>query len=360
MFPRNTGFILSLLLCVFAGTISVHAESPLLTPQENAWLRSRNNTIVVYPEKLNPPFSYQSASGILEGMSVDYIELVADKLGVTVQYLTPRSLSQILDDAAAGKGDVVITLTPTAEREKTFIFTEPYVTVPYVIVVRKDMPVRPNLSPADFIGKKLALINGSAVEMYMRQNFPRIVIVPVTDDEAALQQVVLGQADGAAMDVASLSFLLSKQVLSSVKSVGNIGYDFKPAFAMTKDKEILQSILEKGFAEITPAERKALAEKWVALPSEAKQPQGLIARLQSGNGILALYILVVIVLIGVLLALLRRRNMPRVQMAPRNTSEALHEELHELEAANQALQQEIDDVKHLEEDIEEKLKRLNE
>jgi ABC-type amino acid transport substrate-binding protein len=344
---------------MFFSAALAHADSSLLTPEENLWLRQRNNTIVVYPEQNNPPFSYQSASGVIEGLSVDYIELIAEKIGATVQYLTPRSRNQIITDATAGKGDVILTLTPNDEREKTFVFTESYITVPFVIVVRKDAQVKSTQTLADYNGKRIALVEGSAIEMYVRQNYPRVVVEDVTDDEAALQQVVLGQVDAATMDIASLSYLLSKQVLSSVKMAGMVGYSGRPSFAMTKNKEILQSILEKGLTQISAEERQILTDKWVSLPKE-KSEIGFFQHLQSGTGMLILYVLFAAVIVLSCIVLLRRRVPAWRHFQKTRDADKLHEELHELEAAQRTLSEELGQVQHLEADLEEKLKKLNE
>jgi ABC-type amino acid transport substrate-binding protein/cell division protein FtsB len=359
MIRRNLALLFTIACCVCTHALSAHAESQLLTPQENLWLRSRNNTIVVYPEKNNPPFSYQSASGVIEGLSVDYIELIAENIGATVQYLAPRSRVQIVDEAATGKGDVILTLAATAEAEQKYVFTNSYVTVPFVIVVRKDIQSRASSSLADYLGKRVALTAGSVIEGYVRQNYPRIVIEDVTDNEAALQQVVLGQVEAAVMDVASLSYLLSKQVLSSVKVVGNVGFDFTPSFAMTKDKQVLQTILEKGMTQISPQEKEALTEKWISLPAK-EESRGLLEHLQSSTGMFILYVFFVVVLIGLIMILMHRRKKRWSQFRKDSTIQELHDELNELEAANKTLSEEIEEVKHLEETIEEKLKRLNE
>ncbi|MBY0376779.1 transporter substrate-binding domain-containing protein, partial [Patescibacteria group bacterium] len=231
--------------------VSLAQTRGLLSPEETLWLKQRNNTIVVYPEQNNPPYSYQDPAGNLQGLSIDYLELIAEKVGAKIQYLTPRSRGQILSDVEKGKGDVIAFITANKDQDSQLLFTESYATVPVVIVVRKDFNKGSSLTLNDFNGKQVAMIDGSAIEDYVNINYPRVVREGVTDDEVGLQQVVLGEADAAVMDVASLSYYLSKQVLSSVKIAGNTGLDSRPAFAMTKDKGLLQSILEKGLSQIT-------------------------------------------------------------------------------------------------------------
>lgn len=330
----------------------------MLTAQEDAWLASRNKTIVVYPEKNNPPFSYQSASGALQGLAIDYIELVAEKVGAKVQYLTPRARNQLLDDIVQGKGDVLVTLSQNNEHASELLFTEQYVTVPVVLVVRKDFEKRATLTLTDFNGKRVAMIDSSAIESYTRENYPRVVVETVSDDEVALQQVVLGEVDAAAMDVASLSFLLSKQVLSSVKTAGSTGLDYSIAFAVPKEKQPLQSILEKGLSQISAGERALLADKWVALPGEAQESSPMREWLRSPEATVTLFVICGAIIVFVILALRRKRFFSYPFQRKREKIGELKSEIGELEETSRALTEELQHVKELEENIQQKLKDI--
>ncbi len=331
----------------------------LLSPEEVLWLESRNNTIVVYPEKNDPPFSYTSASGNIQGLSVDYMELVADKVGAKIQYLNPQARNQVLAEFAQGKGDVIPGLTQTNEKELTFLFTDSYVTVPTVIVVRKDFEKKA-LTLNDFNGKRVSVVAGSALLEYIRENYPRVVIEDVTDDEVSLQQIVLGEVDAGVMDVASLSYYLSKQVLNSVKIVGSTGYEYKPAFAVSKDKAILQSILEKGFTQITTNERTILNEKWIVVPGEEKPVDTFIARVEKVINIELLYVVFGLGVLLVIVFLLRfHRTGPSViTYAKTEGVNELKDEVEELEDANKKLALELKEIKEQDKKIAEKLESI--
>lgn len=356
---KNKLSIISVL--VFAVLVtSVFAQTKdLLTPEENLWLQQRNDTIVVYPEQNNPPFSYQNATGNIQGLSVDYIELIAEKIGAKIQYLTPRSRSQINTELLAGKGDVAF-FTPDRDKEGYLIFSESYITVPVVIVVRKDFDKRSGLTLNDFNGKRVAMIEGSAVDAYVNTNYPRVVREEVTDNEVGLQQVVLGEVDAAVMDVASLSFYLSKQVLSSVKIVGNTGLDYKPSFAMSKDKTILQSILEKGLSQISVNDRGLLADKWIALPGADAGEDPLLATLKDNFGVVTIYILFGIGIIAIIVLLLRRSSWRTRHFRKTTDINALKTEFSELEGESDILSHELQEVREEEEKLKEKLKTLGE
>ncbi len=336
------------------------AQTSLLTPEETLWLKSRNNTIVVYPEKNNPPFSYETASGALQGLSIEYIELIAEKVGAKIQYLTPRSQNQIISDMQQGKGDVTLSLASDKDTEPMFFFTDSYITVPVVIVARKDFEKNSGLSLSDFNGSRIAIVDGSAALSYVRQNYPRVVIENVTDDEVGLQQVVLGEVDAAVMDVASLSYLLSRQVLTSVKIVGDTGFEYQPAFAISKNKEMLQSIIEKGLSQISTNERTILAQKWVSLPGEQQNATTFWQRLQSNQSILILYMIFALGVIGIFILISHRRHIPWRYFKKKRAIDELHAEVVELEQTSKTLTEQLEEVKNLEEDIKTKIKNVSE
>lgn len=333
------------------------ADIDILTPQENLWLKSRNNTIVVYPEKNFPPYSYQNTSGIPQGLSIDYIEIIAQKIGAKLEYLPARSLSQVLEDVKNNsKGDVITSLTETKNREDFLYFSDTYVTSPAVIVVRKDREDMRNLTLSNLTGKKVAIGSKYAVEDFVRTNNPRVVIESVTDDEAGLQQVILGEVDAAIMDITSLSYYLSKQVLSSVKVAGSTGFEYQLAFAVPKDKVILQSILDKGLQQISTNDRKIITDKWVTLPSETKSTNPFLYYINRNFSTILLYILLVLIII-----LLIRKNQRHFVLKHHRKIDAtseLKEEVLQLEDTSKELMEELKDVKVLEDELKEKIRRI--
>jgi ABC-type amino acid transport substrate-binding protein len=350
-------FLPILLVFVLVRPLQAQVKN-LLTPEENLWLKSRNSTIVVYPEQNNPPYSYQNVSGNPQGLSIDYLELIAQKIGAKISYLTPRSHVQMLADIQNGKGDVVATLTPDSDREAYLLFTESYITVPAVIVVRKDIDSRMGLTLNDFNGKRVAVIASSALESYVHINYPRAVIEETTDDEVALQQVVLGEVDAAVMDVASLSYYLSKQVLSSVKIVGNTTFEYNPAFAVPKDKAILQGILEKGLSQVSTSDRAMLTEKWITVPGDQKNNNSFFIKIQNSLGFVTLAILFIAGTITIILVITRHRHSPLRYLRKKHAVDALKDEVAELEDASKSLIDELDSIKEMEKDIQSKIKEI--
>jgi ABC-type amino acid transport substrate-binding protein len=354
---------LSVLAIMIVPVFIISAQTKdLLTPEETLWLNSRNNTIVVYPEKSFAPFSYQSNSGTPLGLSVDYIEIIAEKVGAKIEYLPAKSLSQILEDVKLGKGDVITSLVDSPEKQDFIYFTDSYIDISSVIVVRKDSSIKNGITLNDLNGQKVAITSSRAVENFVSKNYPRIIISPVKDDEIGLQQVVLGEVDAAIMDIASLSFYLSKQVLSSVKVVGNTGFEYKLSFGVSKEKQILQSILDKGLTQISKNERSVLNEKWVVAPEEYKNDFWAIVRATLTNDIFQYNFFLFTIFILFIIFMKHKETYKshyKRLLKKKEDVEEVEEEVDKLEKMSDMLKEELDNIKETENKLKEKLESID-
>lgn len=333
-------------------------NADLLSPEEIFWLNSRNNTIIVYPEKNYPPFSYQSPGGNIQGLAIDYLELIAEKLEIKINYLSPQSRNQMISDLGLGKGDVATGFTESPNQNDSFIFTESYATVPTVIVVRKDATKKSDLNLTDFNGRRVSVVAGSALFYYIKENYPRVILEDVTDNEVSLQQIVLGEVDAGVMDVASLSYFLSRQVLSSVKIGGNTGFDYKLSFALLNDKPILQSILEKGLMQISIKERELFNEKWVTFPNQEKREDDFLSSIENNFDRISVYITLTLLLF-VIFVLLIRQNRRNIFLRKARNMKALKEEVKELEEANELLAEELKEIQDNEHNLKDQINEFH-
>jgi PAS domain S-box-containing protein len=66
-------------------------------------------------------------------------------------------------------------------------------------------------------------------------------------------------------NLATASYYIEKEGISNLRIAGESGYSYKMTFASRKDWPLLNSILEKGLAQISAAEKKAIYKKWIPL-----------------------------------------------------------------------------------------------
>lgn len=133
-----------------------------------------------------------------EGLEVDLGKLIADELGVDVEYsaVTTSTRGQLLD---SGDLDIVAaTFTITDERKLSYDFSEPYYTDAQSVLVLKDSGLK---TIDDFDGKKIAISAGGtekdSIEAITDAN---IEFVEFTDFSEAKMALTAGTVDGFAAD----------------------------------------------------------------------------------------------------------------------------------------------------------------
>lgn len=134
-----------------------HAADLLNTVKERG-------ALIVGVEGTYPPFNFvDPKTNQLEGFDIDVSRLLADKLGVKVEFVKTE-WSAILAGLSSGKFDVILNQVGiTPERQKTFDFSVPYVASSPQLILRKndDSDYK---SFADLKGKRLGVSQGSNYE----------------------------------------------------------------------------------------------------------------------------------------------------------------------------------------------------
>lgn len=364
---RFSYIFITLALFIYLRPLPVLAS--VLAPDQSIWLSKHKNTLVVRPEKNYPPFSFVSSSSSTKpkGMAVDYLDLVARKIGAHPTYMEAKSRSSILNDLKAGKEGIVLALSETDEYDEYMYFSEPFVSLPAVIVTRKDYKSGSSkeLTLGDFNAKQVAITEGYTVMDYVKSNYPRIILESTSDDEVGLQKLLLGEVDATVMDIASLSYYTSRDVLSYVTIAGQTGFEYELSFAIPKSMPELQDILNAGLKEITPSEKSIIKDRWITFPSkEKKQSSVFTMGTPIWIGVSVGAMIVILILLFIIIFHNKRHHRIHVASISRTHEKEkklaqLTQQLEELENANSILGENMDEIKNLEKAIQDKIAHIN-
>ena len=346
-------------------TSTVFADQVLLSPEQNAWLDQHKRTIVVQPQESNPPYVF-SGSGTakeIKGFSVEYLQAIAKKLNITIKFTDPAPLDQVFGSARERAGGIILSVTPTAEREQYLYFTDSYYETSAVVAVRKDFKSTKTVGTlADFSDKKVAVGNGYAVQGYIKANYPNVNIISVPDDQTGLQKLLLGDVDAVVMDFGSLSYYTTNDVLSYVKVFGRTGFEYKHSIAVPKSSPELVLILNQGLKSISDAERQVIVNKWlqITIPESIDKDRDVQSNTVSTLSLWLIFAGFVIFIIAtiVIVLLLRRRGVRYSRTSlhkSREVASEVKDELEELKLAREALKGDMEQIAALEKDIEKKI-----
>ncbi len=237
-----------------------------LTAREERWLRD-HKVIRTRIDTDWPPFEYKNAAGEYQGMAVDYLRILGERIGITLEPIPDIPWSEAVTWARARRVDAFPFLVPTPDREAYLDFTEPYVSSPLVIMTRSQAPFVGDLH--DLQNKTVAVEKDYFLHERLARDHPAIRLLPTESTLEALRAVSMGRADAYVGSLMVISHLLNKSGLTNLKVAAPTeygGYDL--SFAVRNDWPELLSIIEKGLRTITPQEHDRIRQEWVAVRYE--------------------------------------------------------------------------------------------
>lgn len=264
----------------FAAGAASGAEPGVLSPEQQAWVAAAPPTRFA-PESDYGPFVFVGADGQPQGLSVDMLRLVQQRSGLKLDWLPAQPLKDLLEAARRGQVDLLSSLRPTPERGEFLAFSQPYVSVPALVLVRTGdaLPVQGRAHVLDaFGGRRVAVGDGYAVEHFVRKAHPDVKWQAVRDDSAALRGLLEGRHDAAVVDAASASFLLQREGIVGLATAGEVGFAYELSFAVRRGQTTLLSVIDTGLRAATQAERRAIVERWMTpLPKLAEHSRAPVA-----------------------------------------------------------------------------------
>ena len=232
-----------------------------LSPTEQAWLNA-HPVIRVHNEWNWPPFNYNE-DGEPMGLSIDYMNLLASRIGIKVKYI-PGEWGELLDQAFNKKLDVMLNIVKTPERQKHLLYTDTYVKNPNVIITREESSISDTQS---LFGKKVAYPEGWFYDEVLKTTFPEIIRVPMKDTLETLKAIQFGKTDAALGELAVANYLIRENLLTGLAIKGTFESGNpeieKLNIAVRNDWPILATILDKALLSITPEEHRQLQSKWI-------------------------------------------------------------------------------------------------
>jgi len=238
------------------------APDTLLTAEEQAWV-AKHPVLLFAPERDFPPFSFVDSQGQHRGLSADVLDLVQEHTGLKFQAVAAGDRSNNVDRLKRREIDLLTSLRPTPEREQFIAFTSAYVSSPAVVLRRRGDRRAGDL--AKMAGQRVAVDRNSAAEAFVRQTYPDVVPVEVDIAAQGLRDLVTGDVDACAVNLATASYLIERDRLGGLRVAGETGYFSTLTLGYRKDWPMLGRVLEKGLAQISEPERATMIARWIPL-----------------------------------------------------------------------------------------------
>ncbi len=201
----------------------------------------------------------ETKSGLPMGYSVDYLKLLADRIGVNLEFYSAHWY-ELLNKIQTKDIDALNLVSKNRQRERYLALTKPVLSIQYSLI-----SLDPELSLSNLNGKILALGKNWSITTAIKAQYPNIKILEVNTSKQMLEAVAFGQADAAIDDFQTATYL-KKSLFFNQLNIKKIQQGLVQSNVLSlgfrKDLAMFVPIFEKAMASITASESHKLKEKW--------------------------------------------------------------------------------------------------
>ncbi len=207
------------------------------------------------------PMTFVDDDGNYRGITIDVLSQIRLRTGLNFEVREASNVNQLKQMVNHGEADMIGALTPSADRKQKLLFTRPYMTNAFVMVVRQLADSPANLS--EMQGKRLAVIEGTGLIDKIREQYPQIQLVMADNATEVLAMLQKGQADAALNTLVNSEYQIARFYRNSLRITSTVGN--APAylsFAVPDTDPELLSILDKVMLSIPPDELDVIGNLW--------------------------------------------------------------------------------------------------
>ncbi len=212
------------------------------------------------------PFEFMDEKQEHKGIAADYLALISERTGLEFEVAKNLSWPEAYDLALNGQLDALPAIGKTAERERHFLFSEPYYYFKRVIATR-DMDT--NISGMkDLEGLAVAVQRNSSHHSYLL-DYKNVNLSLYDSVEAALAAVATGEEVAFIGNLATTNYLIRANGMTNLRFVTFEAEKQQALYlAVRKDWPELVSIFNKASATITDQEKAEINNRWIALDTK--------------------------------------------------------------------------------------------
>jgi two-component system sensor histidine kinase EvgS len=248
--------------CLILLSGCIQTKEDLLTKKEREWLNNHPQQKIAI-NKNTPPFQFETDKNTISGISIDILQLLEKKLSYRFKKVNFSNWKEILNAGKQKEIDVILEIQKTTDRSKYFHFTQSYISLPHVILMRKDAQDLMFIDQME--GLKIAIVDNYAIHEHLNSLYPELSLIPFPDDLSCLQALSKQFVDAVITQQAYVTHLMHQENISDIKIVGNSGYDNVLAFGIIKEKAILARIINKGLKQISQKEKEQIYQSYIPL-----------------------------------------------------------------------------------------------
>ena len=243
------------------------AQADPLSSDQRDWLTQRGQLRVGLV--LQTPYAQlDRRAQQLSGANVDLINLMEKTLQVELLWRSYADQAELEKALVDGQIDFAPGLTQTPAGLRVWLYSDPYMRVPQLIVGEREGAGAVDLEKLD-AQVRVAVRMPSATADYLRSNYTHLNLQGVPLERQALQLLLSQQARYAVIDEAQLSRLSREAEFAGLAVVGDIGFPQLLRVASRRDSPQLADIISQALSAIPARDLEQLHTQWL----QPKYPQ---------------------------------------------------------------------------------------
>ncbi len=232
-----------------------------LDAAQRAWLQAHPQLRVGVV--LDAPYAQQDRRlQQLSGAHVELLDWIAGALQVSLQWRVYADQDELERAARAGEIDLAPGLGQTPSSLRDWLFSDPYLRVPRLLIGFRDGPGSVELERLGVL-EPVALRGPGAVSDYLRGTYPGLELQLTDSDREALRRVLGQEASYAVVDEAHLARLSREVEFSGFRVLADIGYPQLLRLATRRDLPELAGILDASLRALPAKQLDQLHERWL-------------------------------------------------------------------------------------------------
>lgn len=231
-----------------------------LSPSSQRWLSRHPVLRVGVWNNAIPPYMVEFEKGTYEGLSADYLAIIAKTMNLPVKITLYDTRQQMVDALRAGEIDLTPYYTQAANQDTHLELSIPYSLAQSVLISRRQAKFDRELKDANY---RLMFFGDTALKNLLHQRYPKAYLVPASPHLWAYTETALSNNTVFWSNTATQRYL-SQRGLQNIIESHDTPYtnDVDARFATRADNHPLITAINEILANIPLRNAVQIAEAW--------------------------------------------------------------------------------------------------
>lgn len=240
--------------------LNLDSEATALSVKEQKWIQEHKQIrFVGDPNWL--PYEAFDDNGNYIGIVADYLKEIEEITGLRFERIQTNSWEESVAMMKAKQSDVISETTDSKLREY-FDFTKHYLENPIVIIMGTQAKYVDSISQIK--DKRVAIIKDYGYVSKIKEAYPTLKFIDVTDIKEGLKLVSSNKADALLATMALGSYNINKGGFANLRIVGKTEFSTSIGYGVQPEMKPLVGILNKAIDILDEGRKQEITKKWIA------------------------------------------------------------------------------------------------